>query len=115
MFVKCLCVLEEPSVNAKLPKVRSKGSGPFVGETLVVNASDPLSLTLDDVLQVVSDQGKQIGELTQAVKELATQKAIPRTISNTKPLTQVKFTDNGKPICLKCQKRGHFAMNCPQR
>ncbi|KAL6467298.1 hypothetical protein MHYP_G00251020 [Metynnis hypsauchen] len=71
-------------------------------------------VTLDDVLRIVTEQGKAISELTYAVKELTltkakTEHAIHR--QETKP----KFSEDGQPICFKCNGVGHIARKCAQR
>lgn len=107
----CLWTLEEPSVKAKQPRSKSKVSDP-VEEThcAAVNAYGQKSVTLDEVLKVVSEQGKQISELTQVIKDLAVKSAGTNSV---RPRAPLKFTEDGQPICLKCQKEGHIAKKCP--
>ena len=63
------------------------------------------SVTLEDVLRVVAEQGKAISELTQAVKNLVTPEVgtSRRTSSNLQ--TQPQFTEEGKPICFSVSQR----------
>lgn len=107
--------MEEPTLNAKPSRIRSKVSDSERGACCtVISVGEHKPLTLDDVMQVVAEQGKQLSELTQAVMDLTTQKT-----HTFKPVSKarapLRFTDDGKPICLKCQKEGHIARNCPQK
>lgn len=74
---------------------------------------DPI--TLSKVMDVVTEQGRQISELTQAVKGLMAQQQGAGDKRTTNKRAQLRFTEDGKPICLKCQEMGHIARNCPQK
>lgn len=110
----CLWTLEEPSMNVKQTKSKGKVSDQ-VDETYcaAVSAHGDKSVSLTDVLKVVSEQGKQINELTQALKDLATRTTPPTP--GAKPRASLRFTEDGRPICLRCQKEGHIAKECPQK
>lgn len=108
-----LWTMEEPSAHAKSTKSKSRVSDQGdEAYCAAVGASGQNPMSLNDVLKVVSEQGKQINELTQAIKDLTTQTA---TTSRVQPRAPLRFTQDGKPICLKCQKEGHIAKECPQK
>lgn len=71
-----------------------------------------LAVTLQEVVKVITQQGKAIGELTSAVRELTMQKANVVPDKNTKPKFRPRYTDDGQPICLRCEGIGHLARNC---
>lgn len=66
-------------------------------------------------MKIVTEQGKAISELTQAVKDLATQTKGTSAFSGSKPRAQPKLTEDGKPICFQVQTEGHIAKNCPKK
>ncbi|KAM4552582.1 uncharacterized protein PAE49_013083 [Odontesthes bonariensis] len=72
-----------------------------------------LKMTLQEVVKIIAQQGKAIGELTNAVRELTTQ-----TVSSgggpksSRPKVQPKYTSEGQPICLRCEGVGHIARQC---
>lgn len=70
-----------------------------------------LAVTLQEVVKVITQQGKAISELTDAVRELTMQKvSVPD--KSTKPKFKPKYTDDGQPICLRCEGVGHLARKC---
>lgn len=71
-----------------------------------------LAVTLQEVVKVITQQGKAIGELTSAVRELTMQKANVVPDKSTKPKFRPRYTDDGQPICLRCEGIGHLARNC---
>ncbi|XP_026104542.1 uncharacterized protein LOC113076090 [Carassius auratus] len=73
------------------------------------------SVTLDDVLKVVAEQGKAIGELTQAVQRLTLHCPKPESLNRPKSTMQPRFYDDGQPICFKCNGVGHIARNCVRK
>lgn len=111
--------LDESSANTKGATAKSKSivSDHMVGEThcTAIDAREKKSVTLEDVLKVVAEQGKAINELTNAVKGLRTHPVGTSNVTGGKPRVQLKFTDDGKPICLKCQGVGHIARNCTMK
>ena len=71
------------------------------------------AVTLQEVVKLVAQQGKAIGELTNAVRELTMQKASPEGAGRGgRPKVQPQYTADGRPICLRCEGEGHIARNC---
>lgn len=106
----------EETGHLKLSKGKCKeDSGDKEARCTVVMAHDQKAVTVDDLLKVVTEQGKQISELTAAVKTLTMQRTGSSDQTSTRPRVQLKFTEDGKPICLKCQGEGHIAKNCPKK
>lgn len=106
----------EESGHSKTSTSRSKeDSGDKEARCTVVMAHEQQAVTVDDLLKVVTEQGKQIRELTAAVKTLTMQRTSSSDQASTRPRVQLKFTEDGKPICLKCQGEGHIAKNCPKK
>lgn len=104
-----LWVKEEVKSLNKVVRCRSKGSDGLANEAwcTVVNMKQPPTLGLEDLCKVVAEQGKQISELTGAVKMPVMHQTSVSNKGNTKPRTPLKFTEAGKPIYLKCQGEGH--------
>ncbi|XP_051952855.1 uncharacterized protein LOC127622804 [Xyrauchen texanus] len=104
-----LWFVEEPS--AKTTKSRCSTN---MTQCSILRVQEKKSVTLEDVLEVVAEQGKAISELTQAVKNLTVRGGSTR-VETFRPRSQPKFTEDGQPICFKCQVAGHVAKNCPQK
>lgn len=87
--------------NTKVVKCRNiqcdsgVGGGQAAGST-----PEKSSVTLDDILRIVSEQGKAIGELANVIKEGDTFRE--KLYKSGKPRQKFQFTEDGKPICLKC-------------
>ncbi len=81
------------------------------------------STVLNDILQVITRQDKRISEqeqtiseLTKAVKELTVQRSVS-VPQNFVPLSKSppRFTEEGEPICFRCNEVGHIARRCTMR
>ncbi|XP_039518552.1 uncharacterized protein LOC120473022 [Pimephales promelas] len=107
---------EEQSGRVRTPKSRSATYGSYSesAHCAEVKATGQNPVTLSKVMDVVTQQGRQILELTQAVNNLMTQQQGAGGLRNN-TRAQLRFTEDGKPICLKCQEAGHIARNCPQK
>ncbi|XP_067309558.1 uncharacterized protein [Pseudorasbora parva] len=108
---------EEPSGRVRTPKSRSGPYGSFSesAHCAEMKAMGHKPDALSKVMDVVTEQGRQILELTQAVKSLMTQQQRAGGLQGNNARAQLRFTEDGKPICLKCQEAGHIARNCPQK
>lgn len=72
------------------------------------------STTLEDLVKVMAEQSKAIGELTMAFKESLTLKGNFNRDKGGKPRLKPQFTEDGKPICFRCKGVGHIAKECTQ-
>lgn len=79
----------------------------------VSSAQSDITAALQEVVKIITQQGKAIGELTNAVRELTVQKAHSSGSQTGKPKVKPKYTDDGQPICLRCDGVGHVARQCP--
>ncbi|XP_049333758.1 uncharacterized protein LOC125801299 [Astyanax mexicanus] len=77
--------------------------------------------TLESILKTLTQQAKQlseqdrtISELAKAVQKLATPE-VKQTGHYRETRTEPKFTEDGQPICFRCNGVGHIAKNCTQR
>lgn len=61
-------------------------------------------VTLSQVMDVVTEKGRQILELTQAVKGLMTPQQLVGGLRANNTRAQLQFTEDGQPIFLKCQR-----------
>lgn len=94
--------------------------GESPGHSVSVNSpsksESDLAVTLQEVVKIIAQQGKAIGELTNAVRELNIQKARPHGANiNNQPKVIPRYTEDGQPICLRCEGVGHMARQCPTR
>lgn len=78
----------------------------------VSTAQSDMAVALQEVVKIISQQGKAIGELTNAVRELTIQKASSYSSQSGKPKFKPKYTEDGQPICLRCDGVGHIARQC---
>lgn len=81
--------------------------------TSVSAAQNDIAVALQEVVKIITQQGKAIGELTNAVRELTVQKVSSGGSQSVKPKVQPRYTENGQPICLRCEGVGHVARQCP--
>lgn len=89
------------------------GAGPNEVTEQTADSPTDLRLTLQEVVKIIAQQGKAIGELTNAVRELTTQNLSSGGSSkSSRPKVQPKYTSDGQPICLRCEGVGHIARNC---
>lgn len=108
--------LEDPKLRAsKVALNRNVSSEATEVQCAAVVMPAKSSVTLDEVLKLVAEQGKAIGELTQAVQKLTLHCTKPESVNRTKSQMQPRFTDDGQPICFKCNGVGHIAKNCVRR
>lgn len=103
--------LEDRPSNTRVAKNRSvlcdtvMGGGQCTG-----SAKENASLTLDEILKVVTEQGKAIGELANVVRQSVTLRERPN--KGWRIGRMFEFTDDGKPICFKCIGNGDIAREC---
>ncbi|KAI5626698.1 hypothetical protein C0J50_13742 [Silurus asotus] len=91
------------------------------GET--ASSANQTSAVLNDILQVItrqekriSEQEQTISELTKAVKELTAQRSVSVSQNVVPPLkSSPRFTEEGEPICFRCNGVGHIARHCTGR
>lgn len=80
---------------------------------LTSNLSTNLAATLQEVVKIIAQQGKAIGELTNAVRELTPQNnSLGGGSKFSRTKVQPKYTSDGQPICLRCEGVGHIARHC---
>ncbi|XP_038141085.1 uncharacterized protein LOC119783568 [Cyprinodon tularosa] len=77
-----------------------------------INSQTDLAFTLQEVVKIIAQQGKAIGELTNAVRELTTQAASSEDSRSARTKPKPKYTRDGQPICLRCEGVGHMARYC---
>lgn len=78
------------------------------------SVQNDLSVTLQEMAKIISQQGKAISELTNAVRDVTVKSASSRSGSRMdRPKAQPKYTGDGQPICLRCEGVGHMAKQCP--
>lgn len=80
---------------------------------LTTDSPTDLRSTLQEVVKIIAQQGKAIGELANAVHELTMQNFSSGGGNKTnRSKVQPKYTSNGQPICLRCEGVGHIARHC---
>lgn len=116
-----LWAVEESTTATKMVKPRVSEVTNHT-QCSAVSIGQNKSTTLDEVLEVVSRQEKRlveqdtaIAELTKAIKELTVSRTQTYRTPGRRPRMQPRFTDDGQPICFKCNGIGHLAKECTQR
>lgn len=83
------------------------------GTDMADKAQTDLTTTLQDVVKIIAQQGKAISELTNAVRDLTIHHASSeRGTKEVRFKIKPKYTDDGQPICLRCEGVGHMARHC---
>lgn len=102
---------EDRPINTRVVKSRSiLGNDGSDGSQPTRSTPERSTATLDDILKVVSEQGKAIGELVNVVREGVVFRGSSHRDGRVK--TKFQYTDDGKPICFKCNRVGHIAREC---
>lgn len=107
--------LEEKPCNTKVAKSRQVVCDSIRGEGQCSGNTSQKSTTLEDLVKVMAEQSKAIGELTMAFKESLTLKETFNRDKGGKPRLKPQFTEDGKPICFRCKEVGHIAKECTRR
>ena len=68
---------------------------------------------LQEVVKLITQQGKAMGELAAAVRKLTVQKAGSHGSRSGQSRFKLNHADDGQPICLRCEEVGHVARQCP--
>lgn len=77
------------------------------------NAEADLATTLTEVVKLIAQQGKAISELTGAIRGLTLQNTNPGGAwRGGRPRNKPRYTEDGQPICLRCEGIGHMAKQC---
>lgn len=98
---------------ARARSMANSGSGEMSERSnLASSAQTDMSVALQEVVKMISQQGKAIGELTNAVRDLTMQKGGSYCNQSGKPKFKPKYTEDGQPICLRCEGVGHIARQC---
>lgn len=79
---------------------------------MATSPSEDLHAVLKEVVTVVAQQGKAISELTNAVRNLTTQRGSSTSERPQRPKLKPRYTRDGQPICLRCEGVGHIARQC---
>ncbi|XP_016371111.1 uncharacterized protein LOC107710775 [Sinocyclocheilus rhinocerous] len=79
------------------------------------SSSGDLNAVLQEVVKAVVQQGKAIGELTNAVRNLTTQRVSSSLERPQRATVRPRYTWDGQPICLRCEAVGHIARQCTAR
>lgn len=112
------CVEERPRGASVARNRYLMGHGIEGGGGLASGAAVPsndLNAVLQEVVKVVAHQGKAIGDLTDAVRGLMTQRSNPGFEKPQKPKFKPRYTQDGQPICMRCEGVGHIARQCTTR
>lgn len=89
------------------------GIGEEIGHVnMTSTALGDLGVALQEIVKVITQQGKAISELTNAVRDLTTQRSNSGAEKSGKVKFKPKYTRDGQPICLRCEGIGHLARQC---
>ncbi|XP_065132536.1 uncharacterized protein [Paramisgurnus dabryanus] len=111
-----LWFLEDPKPHVtKVVSSRNVVSETPDAQCAAINVPETKPVSLEDVLKIVAEQGKVIGELTKAVEKLTAQGSQSEPINQTRPKMQPRFTEDGQPICFRCNGVGHIARRCVRK
>lgn len=107
---------EERSRGANVAKSRNLlgvGIGEETGHVnMTTTVPSDLGVALQEMVKVITQQGKAISELTNAVRDLTTQRSNPGGEGSNRAKFKPKYTRDGQPICLRCEGIGHLARQC---
>lgn len=111
-----LWTLEDRPRSASVAKSRQLTSCDVDGQPAKAdptNTETDLATTLTEVVKLISQQGKAISELTGAIRELSLRSTNPGGAGRGgRPKNKPRYTEDGQPICLRCEGVGHMAKQC---
>lgn len=102
--------LEERPSNTRVAKSRSVVCDSVVEKGQCTGSTQDKASTLEEILKVVTEQGKAIGELVNVVRQSVALRDKPD--KGGRPGRRFEFTEEGKPVCFKCKGVGHIAREC---
>ncbi|KAI7789366.1 rap guanine nucleotide exchange factor 6-like [Triplophysa rosa] len=107
---------EERPCGANVARSRNLlgvGTGEDTGHVnMTTTVPSDLGVAFQEMVKVITQQGKAISELTNAVRDLTTQRSNPGGEKSSKAKFKPKYTRDGQPICLRCEGIGHLARQC---
>ena len=78
-------------------------------------ASGDQNTLLADILKTMQEQQKVIKDLTSAVAGKNVQQGQGQKKPFNRKKKPLQYTDDGKPICYRCDQPGHIGRECPQK
>ncbi|KAI7796844.1 rap guanine nucleotide exchange factor 6-like [Triplophysa rosa] len=89
------------------------GTGEDTGHVnMTTTVPSDLGVAFQEMVKVITQQGKAISEITNAVCDLTTQRSNPGGEKSSKAKFKPKYTRDGQTICLRCEGIGHLARQC---